>query len=196
VAAFRLFNTVGPRQTDQYGMVIPTFIRQALSGQPITVYGDGSQRRCFCDVRDVVAAITLLTKGPRHTGKVFNIGSQEETTILGLARQIKKLTGSPSPIQRVSYEQAYGEGFEDMAYRMPDTRRIRAHVGWRPRYRLIEILERIIEHESRKPPTASAIGRDARVASGRGRDDAAAWAPAVRMRRGGHSEAGRIAPAS
>lgn len=196
VEAFRLFNTVGPRQTDQYGMVIPTFIRQALRGQPITVYGDGSQRRCFCDVRDVVAAITLLAEGPRHPGKVFNIGSQEETTILGLAQKIKKLTGSPSPIQHISYDQAYGEGFEDMAYRMPDTRRIRAHVGWRPRYRLIEILERIIEHESRQPSAASATGRDARAASRRGRDAAAAYAPAVRMPRGGHLEARGIAPAS
>ncbi|MFO7709665.1 MAG: GDP-mannose 4,6-dehydratase [Desulfobacterales bacterium] len=196
VVAFRLFNTVGPRQTDQYGMVIPSFIRQALRGQPITVYGDGSQRRCFCDVRDVVAAIMLLAEETRYSGKVFNIGSQEETTIFGLAQQIKKLTGSPSPIHLVSYEHAYGEGFEDMAYRMPDTGRIRNHVGWRPRYRLIEILERTIEYERHRIPAAAAIGQDTRVASMRCRGDAKPLPPGVRMPGVSRSEARRFVPAS
>ena len=196
VVAFRLFNTVGPRQSDQYGMVIPTFIRQALRGQPITVYGDGSQRRCFCDVRDVVAAITLLAEGNRHTGKVFNIGSQEETTILGLARQIKKLTGSPSPIHQISYEHAYGAGFEDMAYRMPDTRRIQDHVGWRPQYRLIEILERTIEHERSRVPAASVICQDTRAPSRRGRGDGKPFPPANRMPGASRSEARRFVPAA
>lgn len=196
VLAFRLFNTVGPRQTDQYGMVLPSFIRQALRGQPITVYGDGSQRRCFCDVRDVVAAIMLLAEETRYTGKVFNIGSQEETTILGLAQQIKKLTGSPSSIHHVSYEHAYGEGFEDMAYRMPDTSRIRNHVGWRPRYRLIEILERTIEHERHRMPAAAAIGRDARVASRRCREEGKPLPPGGRMPGASRSEARRFVPAA
>jgi len=147
VLAFRLFNTVGPRQTDQYGMVVPTFIRQALRNRPITVFGDGSQRRCFCYVEDVVAAIILLAEKYEVSGKVFNIGGEEETSILDLAQCIRQMTGSVSDIQVIPYSQAYGEGFEDMAYRKPNTHRIRDCVGWEPKYQLGEILGRIIDHE-------------------------------------------------
>jgi nucleoside-diphosphate-sugar epimerase len=165
VLAFRLFNTVGPRQTDQYGMVVPTFIRQALRKQAITVYGGGYQRRCFCDVRDVVAAILLLAEEKNVTGKVFNIGSQEEISILGLAQLIQKLTGSPSAIQLIPYSQAYGEGFEDMAYRKPDTSRIRDLVGWKTKYQLNEILGRIIEYENRPQATDSSAWQETEFSS-------------------------------
>ncbi|HBD09663.1 MAG TPA: hypothetical protein DCZ69_15535, partial [Syntrophobacteraceae bacterium] len=195
VVAFRLFNTVGPRQTDQYGMVIPTFIRQAMRRQPITVYGDGSQRRCFCDVRDVVAAIVLLAEGKKHTGKVFNIGSQEETTILGLAQRIKKMMGSPSPIQLIPYTLAYGDGFEDMAYRMPDTRRIQDHVGWTPQYRLVEILERIIEHEHRRLPAAEMACQETPVYPRRRGGEARPLPSVRRMPALSRSEGGRLVPA-
>jgi UDP-glucose 4-epimerase len=170
VVAFRLFNTVGPRQTDQYGMVVPTFVRQALRKQPITVYGDGSQQRCFCDVRDVVAAILLLADGTSVTGEVFNIGSQEEISILELAQRIQKLTGSCSAIQLIPYAQAYGEGFEDMAYRKPNISRVRDRVGWSPQYHLDEILERIIAYENRlqitsRPAWEETAGASTRRAS-------------------------------
>jgi UDP-glucose 4-epimerase len=164
VVAFRLFNTVGPRQTDQYGMVVPTFVRQALRKQPITVYGDGSQRRCFCDVRDVVKAILLLAERTSVTGEVFNIGSQEEISILELAQRIQKLTGSPSAIQLIPYAQAYGEGFEDMAYRKPNITRVRDRVGWNPRYRLDEILWRIIDCENRLQATGRTAWKETAVA--------------------------------
>jgi UDP-glucose 4-epimerase len=196
VVAFRLFNTVGPRQTDQYGMVIPTFVRQALRKQPITVYGNGSQRRCFCDVRDVVAAIVLLAEGNQHAGKVFNIGSQEETTILGLAQQIKNLTGSPAPIHLIPYAHAYGEGFEDMAYRMPDTRRIRGHVGWTPQYRLTEILERIIEHENRRLPAAAVGCQEIEASTRRHRREARPSPPGSRLPAVSRSEARGLVPAA
>jgi UDP-glucose 4-epimerase len=160
VVAFRLFNTVGPRQTDQYGMVVPTFVRQALRNQPITVCGDGSQSRCFCYVGDVVAAILLLAEEKKVSGKVLNIGSEEETSILDLARRIRQLTGSVSTIDLIPYSQAYGDGFEDMAYRKPDTRRIRDCVGWKPKYQLDEILKRIIDYENRPQTTNSAVWQE------------------------------------
>jgi UDP-glucose 4-epimerase len=160
VVAFRLFNTVGPRQTHQYGMVIPTFVRQALRNQPITVCGDGSQSRCFCYVGDVVAAILLLAEEKNVSGKVLNIGSEEETSILDLARRIRQVTGSVSTIELIPYSQAYGEGFEDMAYRKPDTRRIRDCVGWKPKYQLDEILRRIIDYENRRQATSSAAWQE------------------------------------
>ena len=129
VVAFRLFNTVGPRQTDQYGMVIPTFVRQALRRQPITVYGNGSQRRCFCDVRDVVAAIVSWRRETSIRGKC-SISEARRRPPFSAGPANQESNGQPCADPPHSYEHAYGAGFEDMAYRMPDTRRIRGHVGW------------------------------------------------------------------
>jgi len=149
VAVVRLFNTVGPRQTGQYGMVVPRLMRQALRGEPLTVFGDGTQQRCFCDVRDVVQAIVGLAHHPGAIGKVFNIGSEEEITILDLAKRIKAMTGSRSEIVHVPYAEAYAPGFEDMARRVPDILRVRELLGWRPRRSLEETLKAVREHEER-----------------------------------------------
>ncbi|HEY7284459.1 MAG TPA: NAD-dependent epimerase/dehydratase family protein [Vicinamibacterales bacterium] len=146
VIIVRLFNTVGPRQTGQYGMVIPTFVRQALSGQPITVFGDGTQSRSFTYVGDVVKAMVALIDEPRAVGQVFNIGNGAEITISALAQRIKQLTGSESPIVVVPYEQAYEAGFEDMPRRVPEIAKIRDLVGYRPTVELDEILRRVIEY--------------------------------------------------
>jgi nucleoside-diphosphate-sugar epimerase len=140
----RLFNTVGPRQSPAYGMVIPRFIRQALAGQPITVFGDGSQSRCFGHVSDVVAALVGLLEREDLTGEVFNIGSQEEISILDLADRIIKRTSSRSPIRLVPYSDAYGEGFADMQRRVPDTTKIRRALGWTPIRSLDVILDEMI----------------------------------------------------
>lgn len=148
VVLFRLFNTVGPRQTGRYGMVIPTLIRQALSDQPITVCGDGTQSRCFCHVRDVVSALQRLIEHPDAVGEVFNIGSDEEVTIGELAEMIKVKTGSRSDIVQIPYEQAYGEGFEDMPRRVPSLEKIHALIGYRPSASLEEILESVIAFHS------------------------------------------------
>jgi UDP-glucose 4-epimerase len=142
----RLFNTVGPRQTGQYGMVVPTFVKQALTARPITVHGDGRQSRCFTDVRDVVSALVALMDHPGAVGEVFNIGSSEEVTIAELAERVKKLTGSESEIMRVPYEQAYGEGFEDMPRRVPDISKAASLVGYRPTKSLDQILQGVIEY--------------------------------------------------
>jgi UDP-glucose 4-epimerase len=142
----RLFNTVGPRQTGQYGMVIPTFVRQALTGKPITVYSDGSQSRCFAYVGDVVGALVKLMDDPAAVGQVFNIGSNEEVTIGELAEMVKVLTGSPSEIVMVPYEEAYEAGFEDMPRRVPDISKVAAQVGYRPTVKLDEILRRVIAY--------------------------------------------------
>src|SRR5262249_53774876 len=142
----RLFNTVGPRQTGQYGMVVPTFVKQALSGQPITVYGDGTQTRCFVDVLDVVQALMRLVDCADAIGQVFNIGSSEEVTILDLAHRVKELTKSSSEFVMVPYDQAYEQGFEDMHRRIPDTTKIKETVGFPPQRPLNEILERIIAY--------------------------------------------------
>jgi UDP-glucose 4-epimerase len=142
----RLFNTVGPRQTGQYGMVIPTFVKQALSERPITVYGDGTQSRCFTFVGDVVRGLMELTDHREAVGHVFNIGSNEEVTIAELAELVKVLTGSRSEIVLVSYDKAYEEGFEDMPRRVPDTTKIRRLLGWEPTLKLEQILERVIGH--------------------------------------------------
>jgi UDP-glucose 4-epimerase len=148
VVVVRLFNTVGPRQTGRYGMVIPNFVRQALARQPITVHGDGSQRRCFTDVSDVVGALIGLMEHPGAWGQVFNVGSQQEITILDLAKKVKEMTGSPSEIVFVPYDKAYEEGFEDMQRRVPDTSKIANLIGYAPRLSLERILERVIEHLS------------------------------------------------
>jgi UDP-glucose 4-epimerase len=142
----RLFNTVGPRQTGQYGMVVPTFIKQALTGRPITIYGDGQQSRCFVDVSDVVGGLMALMNHPEAVGQVFNIGSSEEITIRALAERVKALTASSSEIVTVPYEQAYGEGFEDMPRRVPDISKIGKLFGWRPSKSLDQILQGVIEY--------------------------------------------------
>ncbi|HEY0003463.1 MAG TPA: GDP-mannose 4,6-dehydratase [Pyrinomonadaceae bacterium] len=144
----RLFNTVGPRQTGQYGMVIPSFVRQALAGRPITVYGDGKQTRCFGYVGDVVEALIKLMDQPTAVGQVFNIGSNEEVTILELARRVKEQTGSDSEIVFVPYDEAYEEGFEDMPRRVPDITKIGELVGFRPSMSLEGILQSVIKYYS------------------------------------------------
>jgi UDP-glucose 4-epimerase len=144
----RLFNTVGPRQTGQYGMVIPTFVKQALSGRPITVYGDGEQSRCFGYVGDVVGALVKLMDHKDAVGQVFNIGSNEEISILKLAERVKELTHSDSEIVFVPYDEAYEEGFEDMPRRIPDIRKVSELVGFRPEMSLDGILESVIAYQS------------------------------------------------
>ncbi len=146
VIIVRLFNTVGPRQTGQYGMVIPNFVRQALAGQPITVFGDGQQSRSFTYVGDVVRAVVALIDEPRAIGHVFNIGNGFEITIGDLAERIRTLTGSRSEIVKIPYDQAYEAGFEDMPRRVPDISKIKALVGYAPTVELDEILTRVIEH--------------------------------------------------
>ena len=143
---FRLFNTVGPRQTGQYGMVVPRFVSSALTGQPIRVYGDGQQSRCFLHVRDAVRAIAGLADHPDAVGQVFNIGSTDEITIAGLAQRIKQITGSASEIVYIPYSQAYEEGFEDMRRRVPDILKIGRCMGWRPSLGLDDILKDIISY--------------------------------------------------
>ncbi|HVG33474.1 MAG TPA: GDP-mannose 4,6-dehydratase [Pyrinomonadaceae bacterium] len=144
----RLFNTVGPRQTGQYGMVIPTFVKQALAGRPITVYGDGTQTRCFGYVGDVVGALIKLMEHEGAVGEVFNIGSNEEVSILELANRIKELTKSESEIVLVPYAEAYEEGFEDMPRRVPDITKVGALVGFKPEMKLDGILKSVIDYQS------------------------------------------------
>ena len=155
VVVMRFFNTVGPRQSGRYGMVVPRFVAQALAGEPLTVYGDGSQSRCFCDVSDTVAAILKLADCPGAVGGVFNIGSTEEVTILELARRVLATVQGALPpenigalelaglVRRIPFERAYESGFEDMARRVPDISRIAALTGWRPRISLDETLRRV-----------------------------------------------------
>ena len=144
VIIVRLFNTVGPRQTGQYGMVVPNFVRQALANEPITVFGDGTQQRSFTYVGDVVRAMVALIDEPRAIGQVFNIGNGQEISINGLALRIKELTGSTSPVVTIPYDKAYESGFEDMPRRVPDITKIRALIGYEPTVALDEILERVI----------------------------------------------------
>ena len=146
VVIVRLFNTVGPRQTGQYGMVLPTFVRQALSGHPITVFGDGTQSRSFTYVSDVVDALIALASERRAVGEVFNIGNTGEISIADLATRVKTLTCSDSPIQLVPYDQAYEAGFEDMPRRVPDISKLRALVGYEPKVELDEIILRVIDY--------------------------------------------------
>jgi UDP-glucose 4-epimerase len=141
----RMFNTVGPRQTGRYGMVVPTLVGQALSGRPLTVYGDGTQTRCFCHVYDVVRALVdLMALGAPAYGQVFNIGSQEEVSILRLADRVRDLADSDSDVHVIPYDTAYEEGFEDMPRRYPDIAKIRLAVGWEPTRSLDEILIDVI----------------------------------------------------
>jgi len=147
VVVMRFFNTVGPRQTGRYGMVLPRFVRQALSGEPITIYGDGEQSRCFSDVADIIDVIVKLASHPEAVGQVFNIGSTEEVTIRVLAERVITATGSQSKIVYVPYEEAYAPGFEDMRRRVPDLEKIHQLIGFEPHYTLDETIERVILYE-------------------------------------------------
>ncbi len=141
----RLFNTIGPRQTGRYGMVVPTFVQQALAGRPLTVYGDGQQTRCFCHVGDVVPAlIDLMLLGEAAYGEVFNVGSREEISVLDLAEKVRAMTESDSDIQMIPYAEAYQEGFEDMPRRFPDTTKVSEAIDWTPTRNLEEILRDVI----------------------------------------------------
>jgi UDP-glucose 4-epimerase len=156
VIVVRLFNTVGPRQTGRYGMVLPNFVRQAVDGAPITVFGDGRQSRCFCDVRDTVEAILRLAGTDRAVGEVINVGSTEEITIEGLARVVKERTRSDSRITYVPYDQAYEPGFEDMPRRVPSIEKLERLTGFRPTTLLPQIVDRVAA-SFRKPVQASLL---------------------------------------
>ena len=147
VVLVRLFNTVGPRQTGRYGMVIPNFVKQALLGRPLTVFGDGSQSRCFTYVSDVVGQLVALAQEPRALGEVFNVGNdREEITVLELARRVKARAGSKSEVVLIPYDQAYEAGFEDMQRRVPELGKLRALTGYEPRVHLDEILDQVIAY--------------------------------------------------
>jgi UDP-glucose 4-epimerase len=155
----RLFNTVGPRQTGSYGMVVPRLIGQALAGEPLTVYGDGRQTRCFCHVADIVRALFDLMAEESAYGNVFNVGTTAEISILDLARRIIEVTGSDSDISLIPYDEAYGEGFEDMYRRVPDTSKVQALIGWRPTRTLEDIVEDVVAHQRGAPsPAMSGVG--------------------------------------
>src|SRR5437868_12623565 len=146
----RLFNTVGPRQTGQYGMVVPNFVRQALTGEPITVFGDGTQSRSFTYVGDVVGALMKLVAEPKAIGQVNNIGNTQEVTIADLAAKVRDLSGSKSTIKFIPYDQAYESGFEDMPRRVPDLTRVKGLIDYQPRYQLDEILTQVIDYFRKK----------------------------------------------
>ena len=150
VIIVRFFNTVGPRQTGMYGMVIPNFVRQALAGEPLTVFGDGTQRRSFSHVRDIVNALLKLVAEPKAIGQVINIGNTEEVTITALAERVRDLTGSRSPLKYIPYDEAYESGFEDMPRRVPDLRKIECLIGYRPQYDLDDILTQVIDYFRKK----------------------------------------------
>jgi len=153
----RLFNTVGPRQTGNYGMVVPRLVGQALAGEPLTVYGDGRQTRCFCHVADVVQALFGVAGEERAYGNVLNVGATAEISILDLARRIIEVTGSDSDVALIPYDEAYGEGFEDMYRRVPDTSKVQALVGWRPIRSLEDIIQDVVAHQ-RGTPSLATIG--------------------------------------
>ena len=150
VIIVRLFNTVGPRQTGQYGMVIPNFVQQALAGKPITVFGDGTQSRSFTHVADVVWALLKLVNEPKAIGEVINIGNMQEVSILKLAERVRELSGSKSPIKLVPYDQAYESGFEDMPRRVPDLTKVTAMIGYKTKNTLDDILVQVIDYFRRK----------------------------------------------
>lgn len=146
VVIARLFNTVGPRQTGQYGMVVPRFVVQALKGEPITVYGDGKQVRCFAYVSDVVDALISLCEHSNAVGQIFNIGNDSPITILELAQKVKAITNSDSEINFVPYDKAYEEGFEDMAIRVPDLTKVKTLINYDPRVEIDEIIQRVVDY--------------------------------------------------
>jgi len=143
----RLFNTVGPRQTGRYGMVLPRFVEAALHDEPITIHGDGKQTRCFCHVTDVVRALVALPNQPRAVGQVYNIGSTEEVSMMELAQRVKRMTESQSALRLIPYDQAYAKGFEDMRRRVPSTDKLYQLMGWRPTKSLDEILRLMIDFQ-------------------------------------------------
>jgi len=160
VYVVRLFNTVGPRQTGQYGMVLPSFVQQALMERPLTVYGDGTQQRCFCSVHDVVDGLLRLPFNENAIGQVVNLGTQEEISILDLARSVIDICGSKSTVEFLPYEQAYGPGFDDMMRRVPDTSRAQDLIGWKPAWALPDIIDEVAR-EATRPRLAEAMTREA-----------------------------------
>lgn len=166
VVVARFFNTVGPRQTGRYGMVMPNFVRQAVEGAPLTVYGTGKQSRCFCDVRDCVESIVRLISTDRAVGEVVNIGSNQEVTIEGLAQTIKERTGSKSKIEYIPYDQAYEPGFEDMYRRVPALEKLERITGFRPAIPLNEIIDRVVAFFRAKQQEASGASGAVRPAPG------------------------------
>ena len=160
----RFFNTVGPRQTGRYGMVLPNFVRQALAGDPITVFGTGKQSRCFCDVRDCVESLIRVVASDHSIGEVVNIGTDEEVTIERLAHLVKERTGSDSPITFVPYDQAYEPGFEDMPRRVPSLDKLERITGFRPAIPLVEIVDQVIVHCQRRKNASLASVPDQVVA--------------------------------
>jgi UDP-glucose 4-epimerase len=168
VVIIRLFNTVGPRQTGRYGMVVPNFVRQALDGTPITVYGSGQQSRCFCDVRDAVEAILRLASHDGAVGEVINVGTDQEISVEGLARCVKQRSASNSPIVHIPYDQAYEPGFEDMQRRVPSLEKLERLTGFRPATQLTEIIDRVVSHfrkakEEEYLPTPSRVNAVSQV---------------------------------
>ena len=168
VVVARFFNTVGPRQTGRYGMVMPSFVQQALEGAPITVYGSGQQSRCFCDVRDAVEAAIRLVSTSRSIGEVVNIGNDEEITIEALAYLVKERTGSASPVTYIPYDQAYEPGFEDMFRRVPSIEKLQDLAGFRPRTPLTEIVDRVAAHMVKKihPAAVASVSAPAEAPAG------------------------------
>ncbi len=157
VIVVRLFNTVGPRQTGRYGMVLPNFVKAAMDGKPISVYGNGQQSRCFCDVRDTVEALTRLIDTPRSVGEVINVGNTEEISIEALAQLVKQRTRSSSPIEFIPYDRAYEPGFEDMMRRVPNVEKLQALTGFRPQTPLTEIIDRVTAYfQSKSEPATHA----------------------------------------
>lgn len=159
VTIVRFFNTVGPGQSGRYGMVVPRFVRQALAGDPITVFGDGKQTRCFCHVHDTVLALEALLALPDSTsGEIYNVGSSEEVSINALAETVCARAGSNSEIRHIPYNEAYAPGFEDMRRRVPDTSKLYDAIQWKPRNDLTKILDDVIEHESARAESLSRVG--------------------------------------
>jgi UDP-glucose 4-epimerase len=146
IVIVRVFNTCGPRQTGRYGMVVPRLVRQALAGQPMTVFGDGTQTRCFASVHDVVEGVVNLAECERAVGEIFNIGNDVEVSIRDLAERVKTLAASNSPLEFISYDRAYGPGFEDMVRRVPDLTKIRSWIGYEPRFDLDDIIGSVVEY--------------------------------------------------
>ena len=170
VIVVRLFNTVGPRQTGRYGMVLPNFVKSALDHKPITVYGNGKQSRCFCDVRDTVEGLIRLMDTPRAVGEVVNVGNTEEISIEGLAHLVKKRTNSSSAVEFIPYDQAYEPGFEDMMRRVPNVDKLQSLTGFRPQTSLNDIIDRVATYfrEKAQPPPlprAAATSAAARTAA-------------------------------
>lgn len=166
VIVVRLFNTVGPRQTGRYGMVLPNFVRQSLAGSPITVYGTGEQSRCFCDVRDTIEALLRLVSNERAIGEVTNVGTDQEVTINGLARMVKDRAASDSPITYTPYEEAYEPGFEDMIRRVPSLEKLESLTGFRPTTTLPQIVDRVIEHLQKRKEEEWPVRRAVASAAG------------------------------